>query len=160
MDCEYHLMGSPSYFGKLACFESAVRKPGLAAFGLFNAADNLGFVATFPTGPTQYSQSTSAFSSTLVIDTSTADVITVVLTANVTSMTLNYGGGSLIPTGQRFWLRLVENSTGGWTVVLPSNLHYDQGFAIDTGANRVNILPIRWNGNNWEFFEQPFSLPL
>jgi hypothetical protein len=153
-------MGAPSYFGKLACFESAMRKPGLVAFGLFNAADNLGFVATFPTGPTQFSQSTSAFSSTLFIDTSTADVITVILTANVTSMTLDYGGGSLIPTGQRFWLRLVENSTGGWAVVLPPNLRYDQNFGVDTRANRITYLPMRYNGANWEFFEEPFSVPV
>ena len=131
----------------------------MVAFGLFNAADNLSFIATFPTGPTQYSQSTSTFSSTLVIDTSTADVITVILTANVTSMTLNYGGSGLIPTGQRFWLRLVENATGGWTVALPANLHYDQNFSVDTVASRITILPIRWNGNNWEFFEEPFSIP-
>ena len=152
-------MGSPAYFGKLAAFEAALRKPGLVAFGLFNAQDNLGFIAGFPGAGSSFSQSTSAFSSPLVIDTSTADVITVVLTANVASMTLNYGGSSLIPTGQRFWLRLVEDATGGWTVVLPTNLHYDQGFAIDTGATRINILPMRWNSANWEFFEEPFSIP-
>jgi hypothetical protein len=153
-------MGSPAYWGKLATFTSAERKPGLVAFGLFNAADKLGFVATFPLGPTQFSQSTSFFSSSLIIDTSTADVITVVLTANVTSMTFNYGGSGLIPTGQRFWLRLVEDAAGGWTVALPTNLHVDQGFSIDTGENRINVLPMRWNGANWEFFEQPFSIPI
>jgi hypothetical protein len=151
-------MGSPSYWGKLVNFEAALRKPGMVAFGLFNPADNLNFIATFPTGPTQFSQSTVSFSSSAVIDTSTADVITILLTAPVTSMVLNYGGGSLIPTGQRFWLRIVEDSTGGWSCALPSNLNVDQSYAIDIGANRINILPMRWNSVNWEFFEEPFSI--
>ena len=135
-----------------------MRKPALIPFGLFNAQDDLSFIAAIPSGQI-YSQASQSFSSTLVIDTSAADFITVILTANVTSMTFNYAGSSAI-TGQRFWLRLVENATGGWTVALPANLHYDAPFNLDTGANRINILPVRYNGSNWEFFEPFFSIPI
>ena len=151
-------MGSPAFFGKLATFESATRKPALVAFGLFNAQDNLAFIASVPTSAI-FSQASQAFSATAAIDSSAADVLTMVLTANVTSMTVNYGGSSSIPTGQRFYLRIVENSVGGWTCALPTNLNVDQGYAIDTGANRINVLPMRYNGANWEFFSAPFSVP-
>ena len=107
---------------------------------------------------TTLSQSTSAFSSTLDIDTSTADVITVVLTANVTSMTLNYGGSGLIPTfGQRFLAAIggkcdwrVDRGAAGRILRIDPLLTARS----DTGANRINILPIRYNGTNWEFFRR------
>ena len=121
--------------------------------------DNLNFIASIPGAGTVFTQASQAFASSLAIDTSVADIITVILTGSVTSMTLNYGGSSTIPTGQRFWLRFVQNATGGWTVVFPPNLHFDQNFAVDPGANRITILPMRYNGANWEFFEEPFSLP-
>ena len=148
-------MGSPAYFAKLANFEASLRKPALIPFGLFNAQDNLGFIASIPGAGMSFTQASELFNSTQAIDSSAADVITVLVTGNITIMTINYAGSSTIPLGQRFWLRLVEDATGGWTVALPVNLHYDQGFAIDTGATRINILPMRWNGSNWGVFREP-----
>lgn len=155
-------MGSPAYFARLVNFTAAERKNAFIPFGLFNAADAtwLKNVVGIPGFGSTLSQATETFSSTLAIDSSAADVITVVLTANVTSMTINYAGSSTIPTGQRFWLRLVENSTGGWTCALPSNLNLDTGWAIDTRANRATVLPIQYNGVHWIFFEEPFSVPV
>lgn len=154
-------MGSPAYFGKLATFISAQRKNALVPFGLFNAQDNLAFIASIPTAPTLASAS-QAYASTLAIDISAADVITVTLTGNVASMTLNYAGSSTIPSGQRVWIRLVQDSTGGRTVVLPSNLLADQDYAIDPGINRASVLPIFYDTSlgKWKFFTDPFSVPI
>lgn len=152
-------MGSPAFFGKLANFTAAERKPMLILFGTFSPNANLSFIASVDTG-SQLTTETISYSSALVIDTSAADVITIPLTGNVASMTLNYAGSQSIPTGQRVWLRLVQNSVGGWTVVWPTNLNYDQGFAVDPGANRATVIPIQWDGAHWIFFGAAFSVPV
>lgn len=151
-------MGSPAYWGKLVCFEAGLRKPSLISFGLFSPNDNLGFIASVNTNSV-LSTATVTFASTLVIDTSTAQIITVILTADVASCTLNYAG-STAPTGLQVYLRIVQNSTGGWTFVLPTNLLLDTGYTVDPGASRVTVLPIEWNGTKWECFAPPFSFPL
>lgn len=153
-------MASPAYWGKLANFEAASRKPALVAFGLFNAQDNLAFIASLPAANSSFSTSTSFFSPTLVVDTSAADVISITLTANVTSMTLNYGGSGIIPNGQRLWIRLIQDATGNRSVVLPTNLIIDQSFAVDPGANRATVLPIQYDTtlSKWKFFDDPFSI--
>jgi hypothetical protein len=131
----------------------------LVPFGLFGPSDNLSFIATV-NSEAQLSVAAVAYASALVIDTSLADVITVLLTGNVASMTLNYAGSSVVPVAQRLWIRLLQDSTGGRTVVLPSNLEYDAGFAVDPAANRATVLPIQWNGTEWIFFSAPFSVPV
>lgn len=151
-------MGSPAYFAKLAALEAMIRKPGLVSVGLFNATDNLNFIPDMPSSANQLTTATVPFSSTPAFDTSVAKVLTITLTGNVTSSTLNFGGSGTIPTGTWVYLRIVEDGAGGHTFALPANLHTDVGFAIDTGASRINILPIRWNGVNWEFVGTPFSV--
>lgn len=145
----------------LVNFCAAERKPALIPFGLFNAQDNLAFIAEIPGFGETLSSATALFNSSLVIDTSAANVISVVLTANVTSMTLNFAGSSTIPTGQWLYIRLIQDSTGNRTVVLPANLIYDQGFAIDPTANRATVLPIQYDTtlSKWKFFAEPFSVP-
>jgi len=152
-------MGSPAYFAKLANFEASSRKAALIPFGLFNVADNLNFIASVDSG-SQLNQSTMAFSTTPAIDSSLADVISMTLTANVASMTFTYAGSGSIPTGQRFWLRLVQNATGGWTVALPTNLITDIGVTVDPGPLRATVFPVQWNGSSWIFFAPVFSVPL
>lgn len=153
-------MGSPAYFGKLANFVASLRKPGLVPFGLFNAQDNLAFVADLPSSGHTLTPATVAYSAAPAFDTSTGDVLTIILTGNVTSSTLNYGGSSSIPTGTRVYLKIQEDGVGGHTFVLPTNLHTDS-YVIDTRANRFSMLPIRWNSTTslWEFFSDAFSGP-
>jgi|SRR5580704_14995380 hypothetical protein len=150
--------GSASFWGQLVNFEAALRKPLLVPFGLFNAQDNLAFIASVSSS-SGLSLSSVAYSSALSIDLSLADVITVLLTGNVASMTLNYAGTANVSVGQRNWIRLLQNATGGWTVNLPANLNYDPAFAVDPDANRATVLPVMWNGANWIFFDTAFSVP-
>lgn len=154
-------MGSPALFGKLAAFEAALRKNAFVPFGLFNAQDNLSFIPSIGQGTT-LSTASVAYTSSLVIDTSVADVISATLTGNVASLTLNYGGSATIPSGQRNWIRLVQDSTGGRSVTLPANLLYDQTYGVDTGASRATVLPIQYDtsASKWKFFAEPFSVPV
>lgn len=152
-------MASPSYWGQLVAFQSSLRKPMLVPFGLFNPQDNLGFIASAPGGGNSLSQASVPFAAALAIDTSLANVITVLLTGNVTSMKLNYNKSTTIPNGQQNWLRLLQDGTGNRTVALPASLITDTGFAVDPGANRATVLPIQWNGTHWIFFTAPFSVP-
>lgn len=153
-------MASPSYFGKLVTFTSASRKNSLIAFGLFSPND-AAWLANIAGIPAQnaYTSAVIPYAAALTIDTSTADVISVTLTGNVTSFILNYGGSAVIPSGQRVWIRLIQDATGSRTVTLPSNLITDQSFAVDPGVQRSTVLPIEWNGTNWIFFSEPFSVP-
>jgi hypothetical protein len=153
-------MGSPAFWGQLVAFESALRKPLLVPFGLFNPQDNLGFIASIDTG-SQLTTLSLAYSSALSIDVSSADVISILLTGNVASTTLNYSGSSIIPIGQRVWIRYIQNSTGGWTVALPANLNYDQGFVVDPTPGRTTVLPLMYKGlsTGWVFFGEAFSVP-
>lgn len=154
-------MGSPALFGKLAAFEASLRKPALIPFGLFNVADNLGFIANMPGQGTTFSQASEAYASNLVIDTSSADIITVLLTGNVASMALNYAGSGTIPSGQRNWLRLLQDATGGRTVAFPSNLLLDTNFQVDLRASRATVFAIEYQSSaaKWVLFEEPFSVP-
>lgn len=150
-------MGSPAFFGKLVNFTAAARKNALIPFGTFSPDDDLSFIASLP-GETAVSITTTAYASALVIDTSAAVENRVILTGNVASMVLNYAGSVTIPTGTRVWIRLSQDATGNRTVVLPTNLVVDSGFAVDPGASRTTVLPIEWNGSNWIFFDTSFSV--
>jgi hypothetical protein len=154
-------MASGSYFGKLATFISGERKPALVPFGLFNAQDNLAFVAGFPTQNQQYTVGSTAYASALVIDSIAFEVNTITLTGNVASTTLNYGGSPTVPQGWWVILRFVQDATGGRTVVLPTNLIVDSGFVIDPTALRATILPIQYDSvlAKWKFFSTAFSVP-
>lgn len=138
-------------------FMAASRKRNLARFGLFWNIQDTSWIDDAPMEPA--TEVSAIYNSVMVIDTSTGDVITVTLTGNVTSTTLNYDGGAPT-TGTTVTLRIVENATGGWTFALPANLQTDQGFGIDTGANRVTLLPIRFQTDHWEFWTDPISFPL
>lgn len=111
-------------------------------------------------GGQQVSRASVAWASNLTIDTSIAQVITVLLTGNVTATNLTYQSSSAVPNGTAVSLRFQQNGTGGWTVTLPANLAHDSGFAIDPGASRTTVLPILYNGNTaeWEFTAAPFSV--
>lgn len=148
-------MGSPSFFGKLANFTAALRKPGLIPFGTFSPNDNLAFIASFPSAPD--SIATITFTPTPTFDTSSGSILGMTLTSNVTSSTFNYAGG-MAPTGQEAEIRLTQDATGGRTFALPPNLVYDENFVIDPAPSRTTVLPIRWNGSNWVFRSEPFSI--
>lgn len=154
-------MGSPSYFGKLVNFTAGARKAALIPFGTFSPNDNLGFIATIP-GANALITATSVFSTSQAIDTSSADVISVAMTNNITSLVLNYGGSATIPDGTRVWIRLIQDTTGGRTVALPTNLLIDPTYAIDTRPLRATVLPVMYKSSlsKWVFFEEPFSVPI
>lgn len=138
-------------------FMAASRKRNLARFRLFANNQDTSWIDDAPLDPLTTIQ--VAYSSVMVIDTSVANVITVILTGNVISTTLNYDGGSPT-TGTTVTLRIVQDATGGHTFALPANLDTDQGYAIDLGPNRVTILPIQYATDHWEFWSAPFSFPL
>lgn len=154
-------MGSPATWGKLVAFEAALRKPMLIPFGLFSPNDNLAFIAGVSNTAPPVTTANVTFAATLVIDTSVAQVLSVTLTADVTSCTLNYAGGSTIADGLQVWLRIIQNATGGWTFALPTNLVTDPGYVVDPGASRATVLPIEWDDalSKWIFFSEPFSVP-
>lgn len=99
------------------------------------------------------------WASNLIIDTSLAQIITVLLTDNVVSTTLIYGP-SAIPNNVDVMLRFTQDSVGAHTVALPSNLAFDTGFAIDQGANRTTVMQLLYNSNtgSWIFAATPFSV--
>lgn len=152
-------MASPSYFGKLLCFQAAYRKNALIPFGLFSPGDNLNFIAEVP-APTVPAQSVVPvnYSAAIVVDSSAGSVFGIAVTGNITSTVLNFRGGVTIPTGTVIQLRYQMNSTGGWTVVLPANLTTDAGFAVDPTPSRTTVMTIEWNGSGWVFFGTPFSV--
>lgn len=138
-------------------FMAASRKRNLARFRLFANNQDTGWIDDAPLDPLTSIQ--AIYNPVMVIDTATANIITVVLSGNVTSTTLNYDGGSPT-TAVTVSLRIVQDATGGHTFALPSNLQHDQEFAIDPGPNRVTIIPIQFETDHWEFWSEPFSFPL
>lgn len=106
---------------------------------------------------TALTQTAIPFAPDLVINVSLAQVITVVVTGNISSTELTYPF-SAVPTGTWLYIRFTMNSRGGWTVVLPTNLSIDSGFAIDPTPFRTTVLPIQYDGVGWVFFNTPFSV--
>jgi hypothetical protein len=151
-------MGSPSYFGKLVNFAAAARKNAFIPFGLFGPQDAawLGVVVAVPISPVQSITEYGAVG-TQTIDSSSANVFQIFVLGNITAMTINYAGSSLIPTGTAIELRFIMQTTS-FTVVLPPNVIVDQGFAVDPGPNRTTVLPIIYDGNNWVMNGQAFSV--
>lgn len=105
----------------------------------------------------QLSQASVAYSATLVINVTLANVITVLLTGNVTSTVFSYPF-SAPPVGTWLYVRFQQDGTGGWTVILPTNLVTDVGFEVDPGAGRITVLPVEWDGSAWVFLGSPFSV--
>lgn len=107
--------------------------------------------------PGQLSQANVAYASTLNINVTAAQEISILLTGNVAVTNLQYPFSS-IPQGQWVILRFQQNATGGWTVALPTNLVTDPGFAVDPTPSRTTVLPVSWNGVSWIFFAVPFTV--
>ena len=151
-------MGSAAYFAKLANFQAAINKPNLVPFNLFNAADNLAFIAA-PPANNQLSQTTlTSAASTLSVDTSLAQVITIVLQAAVTTMTLAYSGQGSVPNGYATQLRFNQPASGStYAVTLPANLTVPSGFAVSTANGTATVIPILWNGAQWICGSDPFT---
>lgn len=131
------------------------------SFGLFNAQDNLGFIADFPSQSNRLAEASVAYASALAIDSSVATVISVTLTGNVASMTFSYGGSSTIPSGVWFELRLIQDATGGRTVAWPANLLLDGGFVVDSRAQRATVLQMVYDTgiSKWKLMVPSFSVP-
>lgn len=144
-------------------FLSASRKPGFIPFGLFNPVDAnwlavvIGYPSAAPTSSTVTLASITGTSNT-VIDTSIAQIISIFLSSNVNTSSLTFSGG-VPPLGLETTLRIIQNGVGGWTFAFPSNLVVDSGFFVDPDPNRVTVIPIVWNGTNWIFRGQGFSVP-
>ena len=154
-------MGSPAQFAKLANNLASQRKSLLVPFNLFNAVDNLSFVAN-DIGTQELTQAlfTPGVSPALSIDTSLADVLTIVITThNYTSSHLNYQGGNSPPIGQRCWLRFVQVGSGH-TVATPNNLVHPSGFVISSAIGNATVIPVLWTGSIWVCFENPFITQL
>jgi len=117
----------------------------------------IGYPATAPTSSTVTLASITGTSST-IIDTSIAQVISIFLSSNVNSSSLTFAGGPA-PNGLEATLRIIQNGIGGWTFSLPPNLVIDPGFAIDLTPNWVTVIPILWNGTNWILRGMAFSVP-
>lgn len=152
-------MASPSYWGKLLCFEAAYRKNALIPFGLFSPGDNLSFIAEVP-APLVPPQSVVPinYTAAIVIDTSLGSTFGIAVSGNVTSTVLNFGTSTNIPLGTVVQLRYQMNNIGGFTVALPANLTIDAGFAVDPTPSRTTVMTIEWNGSGWVFFGEPFSV--
>jgi len=138
-------------------FNAASRKNNMVRFALFGPNQDLSWIDNQPNGP--LSVQSISYSSTPAFDASLANVLTITLTGSVTSSTINFAGSGTIPLGQQVYLRIQQNATGGYTFALPGNLLTDPGYSIDPGPSRVTVLPIQFNGTNWEFFAAPFSFP-
>lgn len=151
-------MATQANWGKLVAFEAALRKSSLIPFGMFSPGDNLGFIAG--TLPSSAVTATVVYAAALVIDVATAEIFRITLTGNVTSTTLNYGGGTTIPDGQLVELRFIQDATGNRTLVFPTNLQLDTGFAIDPRASRASVFNLQWNNatSKWVLSSEPFSV--
>jgi hypothetical protein len=156
-------MGSPSQFAHLTTFASALRKPGLIPFGTFNAADaawldNITDMPGGSSGGDLLSFATVPWAASLTVDVSVADVISVTLSGNVTSSSLNFSGGTP-PLGQQVEWRIIQNGVGAWTFAFPPNVVLDPSFVIDPDANSVTVLNLVWNGSAWLATSVAFSAP-
>lgn len=96
-----------------------------------------------------YPNYTKAFSATPTWDLEDGVVQTMELTGDVTASAIT-NGGNTPPAGARLVLRLVQDDTGGRTVVWPSNVS-GTTIVIDTAIDAVTIAELMFNGTTWEF---------
>ncbi len=80
----------------------------------------------------------------LVLDATVANSFTVTLTANVTSSSVTPG-----PNGEQITIMWIQNVTGGWTVVMPTN--FKGATAPSAGANTHSLQRFSYNAadSNW-----------
>ena len=158
-------MGSPAQFAHLTNFTAALRKPGMIPFNMFNPQDAgwLQVIIGMPGGGGGGASlldtfATIPWASSVAFDTSLATILTLTLTGNTLSSSLNFAGGTP-QLGQQTELRITQDAVGGRTFAFPPNLVVDPGFQIDPTPLAMTALPLTYNATNWIFRNVAFSGP-
>ena len=136
-------------------FLSASRKRNLARFGLIPTSQDISWIDNAPSDPLTFA--TVAYSATPAFDAAAGQVLTITLTADVTSSSINFAGSSTIPTGTPLLVRILQDGTGGHAFTFPTNLLIDPQFTVDSRANYLTALPLIYNGSRWECSAPPGS---
>jgi len=138
-------------------FEAASRKHNMAGFGMFPADRDLDWIADAGYSPTPI---TVAYSATPDFDLSVGNIQRLTLTGNVTSSTFTLNGGLTFPDGYQFYLRILQDSTGGWLFTFPANVRNPANFLVGQDANIMTSFFFEYRGGGWDFSQVPVEGPV
>jgi hypothetical protein len=138
-------------------FEAASRKPNMAAFGMFPADRDLDWIANSAISPTPV---TVAYSATPAFELADGEVQRITLTGDVASSTFILNGGSSIPDGYQFYLRVLQDSTGGRLFTFPANVRNPANFLVGQDANIMTSFFFEYRNSGWDFSQVPVEGPV
>ncbi len=84
------------------------------------------------------------FNATQTIDAKLGDVFELTLTGNVTSSSITNA-----TKGMQLEIHLTQDGTGGRTFAWPANVKLAGGAVTLSGANKRDVITLRYNGTNW-----------
>ncbi len=138
-------------------FEAASRKHNMAAFGMFPADRDIDWIADSGYSPTPV---TVAYSTTPVFDLAFGNVQRITLTGNVDSSTFVLNGGLTFPDGYQFYLRVLQDSTGGWLFTFPDNVRNPVNFIVGQDPSIMTSLFFEYRNSGWDFSQVPVEGPV
>jgi len=138
-------------------FDAAGRKHNMAAFGMFPAYQNIDWIADSGYSPTPVEV---AYSTTPTFDLAFGNVQRITLTGNVDSSTFVLNGGLAFPDGYQFYLRVLQDSTGGRLFTFPDNVRNPANFLVGQDANIMTSFFFEYRNSGWDFSQVPVEGPV
>lgn len=138
-------------------FDAASRKHNMAAFGMFPANRNLDWIADSGYSPTPVEV---AYSAAPDFDLANGDIQRILLTGDVTSSTFTLNGGLSFPDGYQFYLRVMQDSTGGWLFEFPANVRNPANFLVGQDPGIMTSFFFEYRDSGWDFSQVPVEGPV
>lgn len=137
-------------------FEAASRKRNMAGFGMFPADRDLSWIANATESPNPV---VVAYSATPNFDLSDGQIQRITLSGDVTSSTITLDGGTSIPDGTQFYLRVLQNATGGYLFTFPDNVRNPINQIVGTDPNTMTSLFLEYRSGGWDLVQAPVEGP-
>lgn len=138
-------------------FEAASRKHNMAAFGMFPADRDLDWIADSGYSPTPVEV---AYSTEPTFELANGNVQRITLTGNVDESTFVLNGGSTFPDAYQFYLRVLQDSTGGWLFTFPANVRNPANFLVGQDPSIMTSLFFEYRDGGWDFSQVPVEGPV
>ncbi len=136
-------------------YEAASRKRNMIDFGMFPTGTDLTWIRNNPDLGAE--PIVVAFSTTPTFDGADGDIQSFVMTADVNSSTFLWGGSASPAVGSTLSIRLMQDATGGWRFVFPTNVRLEPTYSIDPHA--TTVIHFMFLDSMWEPIYPPVINP-
>ena len=131
-------------------FEAASRKRNMYGFGMFPANRDLSWIANASESPNPV---VVGYSTTPVFDLANGEIQRLTLTGDVASSTIVLNGGTSIQDGTQFYLRIIQDGTGGWLFQWPTNVRNPGIMAVSLDPYMMTSFALEYRNSGWDLVQ-------